>query len=215
MLHEGDQEAAAACLVAAALREVEVGFLPQARRYLAQAEKLSTGKDVMISAAVATARLGDLPQAQVLARDLDQKNPQDTFIQKYWLPVIRAAIDLRQSQPTRAIDDLQPASVLELGSPTPLTLYPVYVRGQAYLAAADPARAASEFQKMLDHSGVLLNFPIGALAGLQIARAHAHSRNLDKSRAAYEDFLKLWKDADPDIPLLRAARSEYANLPPR
>jgi predicted Zn-dependent protease len=133
-------------------------------------------------------------------------------VQKYWLPVIRAAQDLRQNKGSKAIDDLEAAAALEFGNSSYLTLYPAYVRGQAYLMIGDANKAAAEFQKFVDHPGVVLNSPLGPMARLNLARAYARGGDSVKARKAYGDFLDLWKDADPDIPILKEARAEYAKL---
>jgi tetratricopeptide (TPR) repeat protein/predicted Ser/Thr protein kinase len=211
-IHEGDKEGAASCLAEASIRETEGGFVLRAWPYLARAEKISNGKDVQVLAALVSARIGDLKQAQKLSEDLDKKYPQDTFVQKYWLPVIHAALDLRKGKGSKAVDDLEPAAAIELGNSSPLTLYPAYVRGQAYLLVRNESRAAAEFQKFIDHPGIVLNFHLGALARLGRARAYAQSRDSAKARDAYQDFLTLWKDADPNIPILKQAKAEYSKL---
>ena len=211
-LHEGNKESTASWLAAAAVREAEVGFVSQARRYLAQAEKMSEGKDVQVLGTVLAARIADLQQAQKQSEELDKKYPLDTFVQKYWLPVIRAALDLRQRSASKAVDDLESATAIELGDSYPLPLYPPYVRGQAYLVTGDASKAAAEFQKLLDHPGIVLNSPLGPLAHLGQARAFARGGDSAKARDAYRDFLGLWKDADPDIPILKQAQAEYAKL---
>jgi eukaryotic-like serine/threonine-protein kinase len=213
MVHEGDKGSAASWLAEAAIREAEAGFVSQAHPYLAQAEKINPGKDVRILVALVTARVGDLKQAQKLSDELDNKYPQDTFVQKYWLPVIRAAQDLRQGKGSKAIDDLESARALDLAASSDLTLYPAYVRGQAYLAIGDAIKAATEFQKFIDHPGIVLNSPLGPLARLGLARAYARGSDPAKTRDAYRDFLNLWKDADSDIPVLKQAQAEYAKLP--
>lgn len=212
MVHEGDKESAARCLAEAAVREAEAGFSARARGYLDQAAKLSAGKDVVVVTAVVTARIGDLKRAQKLSGELDRKYPQDTLVQKYWLPVIRAALELREGKAPKAIDDLAPAEAIELGDGTSLTLYPAYVRGQAYLAAGDGGRAGAEFQKLLDHPGIVLNFQLGTIARLGRARSILRAADSSTARDAYRGFLQFWKDADPDIPMLKQAKAEYAKL---
>jgi eukaryotic-like serine/threonine-protein kinase len=212
MVNEGDKESAASCLAEASIREAEAGFVSQAHSYLVQAEKMSQGKEVQVLAALVRIQIGELKQAQKLSEELDTKYPQDTFVQKYWLPVIRAALDLRQGKGTKAVDDLEPATALELAMPSSLTLYPAYVRGQAYLATDDASKAAAEFQKFIDHPGIVLNSPLGAIARLGRARAYARGRDSTKAQDAYRDFLNLWKDADPDVPILKEAKAEYAKL---
>jgi serine/threonine protein kinase/Tfp pilus assembly protein PilF len=212
MVNEGDKESAASCLAEAAIREAEAGFLLQARSYLAQAENLSEGKEVQVLTALVRIRIGERKQAQKLSDELDKKYPQDTFVQKYWLPVIRAALDLRQGRGPKAVDDLEPAAAFELGIQSSLTLYPAYIRGQAYLAIGDASKAEAEFQKFIDHPGVVLNSPLGALARLGRARAYARGGDSARAREAYRDFLGLWKDADTNVPLLKEAKAEYAKL---
>ena len=140
--------------------------------------------------------------------------PLDTLVQRYWLPTIRAAVALQRKDPNRAIELLKVASTVELGEITQFTisLCPVYLRGEAYLMLHDGNRAAAEFQKFIDHRGVVMNFPCGALARLGLARAYAMQGDTAKARSAYQDFLTLWKDADPDIPILMQAKAEYAKL---
>ena len=132
-----------------------------------------------------------------------------------YLPTIHAQVALIRKDHSKAIDILQRAASYELGTPADRVspaLYPVYVRGEAYLAARQGSESAAEFQKILDHRGVAVNEPIGALAHLGLARAYALRGDTAKSRAAYQDFLTLWKDADPDIPILKEAKAEYAKL---
>jgi predicted Zn-dependent protease len=133
----------------------------------------------------------------------------------YWLPTIRAALELHRGDATRAIEFLQAPIPYELGGRPQLpigTLYPIFVRGQAYLLAGNGGGAAAEFQKILDHRGIVLNFPLGALARLGLARARALQGDVAGARTAYREFLTLWKDADPDIPILQQAKAEYAKL---
>ena len=148
--------------------------------------------------------------AQKLTDDLGKRFPENTIVHLNYLPTIRAQLALSRNDNSTAIEVLQAAAAYELGSLG--GLYPVYVRGEAYLAAHQGTEAAAEFQKILDHRGVVLNSPIGALAHLQLARAYAMRGDAAKARAAYQDFLTLWKDADPDIPILKQAKAEYAKL---
>ena len=189
------------------------GFVSQARSYLAQAGKMSAGEEVQILAALMTARIGDPKQARKLSEELGKNYPQDTFVQKYWLPVIRAAQDLRQGKASKAAEDLEAGAVLESGILASLTFYPAYVRGQAYLATDDASKAAGEFQKFIDHPGIVLDSPLGAVARLGRARAYARGGDSARARDAYRDFLGLWKDADTDVPILKEAKAEYAKLP--
>jgi tetratricopeptide (TPR) repeat protein/predicted Ser/Thr protein kinase len=213
--HNDAKEAAAAYQAAAALREVESGNREQARTEATAAVKLAPNRDVRAMAALALARTGDTAGAEKLAAELDKTFPLDTLVQRYWLPTIRAAIALERKDPNQAIELLKVASTIELSSGTgDLTIFlcPVYLRGEAYLMLHDGNRAAAEFQKFINHWGVVVNFPWGALARLGLARAYAMQGDIAKARTAYQDFLMLWKDADPDIPILIAAKSEYTKL---
>ena len=130
------------------------------------------------------------------------------MIQGCWLPTIRAEIELNRGNAARAIEDLQAIGAYELAA----RLYPAYIRGQAYLSAHQGNEAADEFQKIIDHRGIVLNAPIGALAHLQLGKAYALSGDKTKAKSAYQDFFALWKDADPDIPILKQAKAEYEKL---
>jgi tetratricopeptide (TPR) repeat protein len=210
-----EKEVAATYAADAALREGLFGNSSEARQLAAAALGLSAGQDVQFQAALALALAQDATRAQPLGDDLGKRFPEDTIVQFNFLPTTRTQIGLIHNDFARAIEALQLAAPYELGSPNSaisLALYPVYVRGEAYLAAHQGTEAATEFQKILDHRGVVGNEPIGALAHLQIARASAMQGDTAKARAAYQDFLTLWKDADPDIPILIAAKSEYAKL---
>ena len=208
------KESAAAYQAAAALREVESGNREQARAEANAAVKLAPNRDVRTMAALALARAGDTAGAEKLAAELDKTFPLDTLVQRYWLPTIRAGVALERNDPNRAIELLKVASTVELAQPTNITviLCPVYLRGQAYLMLHDGIAAAVEFQKFIDHRGVVMNFPWGALARLGLARAYAMQGDTTKARAAYQEFLTLWKDADPDVPILKEAKAEYAKL---
>ena len=212
--HNDAKESAAAYQAAAALREVESGNREQARAEANAALKLAPNRDVRAMAALALARAGDTAGAEKLAAELDKTFPLDTLVQRYWLPTIRAGVALERQDPNRAIELLKVASTIELGEPTQFTIFlcPVYLRGEAYLMLHDGNRAAAEFQKFIDHRGLVMNFPWGALARLGLARAYAMQGDTAKARAAYQDFLTLWKDADPDIPILKKAKAEYAKL---
>ncbi len=217
MQHDGDKEPAATCLAEAAVREAAVGDSTRAQSLIAQARKILPGEDVQILTALVAAQGGDLKQAETLTQEMNRQRPEDTFAQKYWLPVIRALIDIREKQWSRAVSDLDAAAPLEFAGPSALSvasIYPAYVRGYAYLSAGDGARAAAEFQKLIDHPGMVLNFPLAPLARLGRARAYARSGELEKARAAYQDFLQLWHDADPALPVLREAKAEFAKLQP-
>jgi eukaryotic-like serine/threonine-protein kinase len=205
-----EKEAAAGYEADAARREVLYGNAVEARQRTAAALGLSNGRNVQFKAALALAFAGDVVRAQTLADDLGKRFPQFTLIQFNYLPPIRAQLALSHNDFSKAIEALQGAAVYELGSPS--GLYPVYVRGEAYLAMHQGNEAAAEFQKILDHRGVVINGPIGALAHLQIGRAYATQGYTVKARTSYQDFFTLWKDADPDIPILIAAKAEYAKL---
>jgi tetratricopeptide (TPR) repeat protein len=208
------KESAAAYQAAAALREVESGNREQARAQADAALKLAPNRDVRAIAALALAWAGDTAGAEKLATELDKTFPLDTLVQRYWLPTIRAAVALERQDPNRAIELLKAASTIELSEPSNLLIFlcPAYLRGEAYLVLHDGNRAATEFQKFIDRWGVVMSFPWGAMARLGLARAYALQGNRAKARAAYQDFLILWKDADPDVPVLKQAKAEYAKL---
>jgi hypothetical protein len=210
--HDGFLESAADCLAVAAVREALIGSSARAQEYISHASKLASGRDVLALTALVTSQIGDLKRAEAQSAALDKQYPSDTFMQHYWLPTIRAQIDLRQREPLKAVQALQAAVSFELATPTfsVATLYPAYVRGEAYLAAGDGLRAIPEFQKFVDHKGAVLNFPLATLARLGLARAYARVGDAAKASSAYSDFLTLWKDADPDIPALKQAKAEYA-----
>ena len=198
-----------------ALREVESGNREQARTEARAAVKLILNREVQGMAALALARAGDTAQAEKLAAELDQRFPLGTVVQRYWLPTIRAAVALQRKDANRAIELLQVASEIELGDQG--NLLPVYLRGEAYLMLHDGKAAAAEFQKFVDHYGLVGNFPWAALARLGLARAYALDAAKDpaaryKARTAYQNFLTIWKDADPDVPILKEAKAEYAKL---
>jgi tetratricopeptide (TPR) repeat protein len=167
---------------------------------------------------LALACSGDSERAQTLANDLEKRFGEDTSLRLSYIPVLRAHLALNHGQPSKAIDLLQIAVPYDLGMPRSAihgnfgALYTVYVRGEAYLAAHQGVEAAAEFQKILDHRGIVVSDPIGALAHLQLGRAFALAGDTTKAKAAYQDFLSLWKDADADIPILKHAQAEYARL---
>jgi len=163
------------------------------------------------------ARAGDIGKAAKMGAELERENPLNTAINRYWLPTIRAYIAIEQRDPSRAVKILEVATPYDLAFPPPQfeeggLLYPSYVRGKAYLLLRRGKEAASEFQKLLDHRGVVINSPLGALARLGIAQAYVVQDDAARSRAAYQDFLAQWKDADPDIPILQQAKAEYAKI---
>lgn len=200
----------------AALYEALFGNRLEARRLATSALQRSGGRDVQYAAALALAMAADSAKSQSLADDLVRFFPEDTIVRLNYLPTLRAQIALNHKDAARAIETLQVASPYELITPAnptlSLELYPVFVRGQAYLQAHEGSEAAAEFQKILDHSGLLNFSPIGALAHLGLARAYMLQSDVAKARSAYQDFLLLWKDADPNIPILKQAKAEYAKL---
>jgi len=207
----GDQkETASSWELNAAVREAEFGNRSKAREQTAYALRLASNRDVQIATALTLARAGNSVQAQLIADAIAKRYPLDSLVNGYWLPVIRAALEINRNQPQRAIELLQVATTYELGAGG--SLYPVYLRGEALLRSHQGTAAAAEFQKMIDHRGITVNSPRGALAHLGLARAYAVSGETAKSRTAYRDFLALWKDADPDIPILKEAKAEYAKL---
>ena len=212
------KEKAATFSATSGLREALFGNAEEARRLAAQAMEHSAGVDVVYGSALALVYAGDNGQAQELTEGLDKRFPEATIVQFNYLPSLRAKLALNRGNAKEAIEILRAAAPYELGRTTFTgdyfwnALYPVYVRGEAYLAVHRGAEAAVEFQKILDHRGIVLNLPIGALAHLQIGRAYAMQGDIAKAKAAYQDFLTLWKDADPDIPVLIAAKAEYAKL---
>ena len=223
-----------------ALREAEFGNHKLAIRQVSKILQRDSSQEVSLLAALALARAREQQQMGALVHALHQRFPKDTLMNEYWLPSIRAAAELQKDNPSQAIETLETARRYELASPplqTNVLLYPVYLRGEAYLAAALPDKAATEFQKIVDHSGLAGNYLLAALAHLGLGRAYAmeagvpvmpaagaktaeRSRSrtspnpdvLAKARSAYQDFFALWKDADPNIPLIERARMEYRKL---
>ena len=196
------------------LREAFFGNAAEARVSAAAALKLSGNREVEYGAALAYALVGDSSRAQAIADSLVKQYPLDTLVQFSYGPVLRARIALNQGDYDGAIDILQATVPYELGASHGLYggLYPVYLRGEAYLAAQRAPEAAIEFQKILNHPGIVGSDPVGALARLQLGRAYALSRDVYKARATYKEFLQLWKEADPNIPVYKPALSEYARL---
>ena len=220
------KEVAAIWLENSALREAAFGNTTDARREAAQGLELHpASQSVELEAALALAMAGDAGRVESLARDLNKRSPLDTQVQSLWLPAIKAQLALNRNNPTRALSSLQ-ATPVELGQIAFVVnlscLYHTYIRGEAYLAAGQGTQAATEFQKILDHGGIVWNCWTGALAHLGVARADAlqartsQGADADAARgralAAYKDFLTLWNDADLDIPILKQAKAEYANL---
>jgi len=209
----GQKETATDYRAVSALREALFGNAARARQIFTVAR----GRESAFAAAIGLAYIGETRHAQVVADDLNRRFTQDTTMQFNYLPAVRAKVALNRTNPQDALQVLEAAEPYELGLQSRSfynwpNLYPVYVRGEAYLHAHQGHEAAAEFQKILDHRGIVLNEPIGALAHLQLGRAYALQGQTAEARAAYQGFLTLWKDADPDIPILKQAKAEYAKL---
>lgn len=216
-LFASQKDTAAERQMNAALREAEFGYFAEARNETESALAMASTRNIQVLAALVFARAGDSVRAEKMADELEKKNALNTKINGYWLPTIRAAIEIDRQNPSKAIEILQPAISYELGvtNPQPQVggmLYPVYVRAQAYLMLRRGKEAAAEYQKYVDHKGVVVNCPLAALARLGLARAYVLMEDSSKASAAYQDFLALWKDADSDIPILKVARTEYEKL---
>jgi TolA-binding protein len=201
-----------------ALWEAFFGNASAARKGATAALELSKDRDVEYGAAFALALSGDSSGAERLATDLEKRFPQDSSVRFTYAPAVRALLALNDGDPSKAVELLKVTTLYDLGTPLCSApayfgiFYTIYVRGQAYLAAHRGAEAANEFQKILDHRAIMVSDPIGALAHLQLARALVLSGDMSKAKTAYQDFLTLWKDADPDIPILHQAKTEYATL---
>ena len=213
----GEKDAPALYSGTSGLREAWFGNTGEARRRATLALKLSTGRDLQYFAALAFAYARDDARAKALADDLDKSFPEDTIVQFNYLPSVRGKLALNKGDASGAIEGLGASAPYELGATRAIDLdwtamLPVFVRGEAYLAAHRGGEAAAEFQKILDHRGLVLNQPIGALAHLGLGRAYVLQGDTARAKAAYQDFLTLWKDADPDIPVLQKAKAEYAKL---
>jgi tetratricopeptide (TPR) repeat protein/class 3 adenylate cyclase len=216
-LRDDEKETAAQWRMDEALREVECGNRPIAKQETAAARALTSSHDTEILAAIALGRAGDVQEAEKLAKDLEKQYPLDTLVNDYWLPVIRASGEIARNNPAKAIELLLPSAPYELASPVAWSglggpMYPAYLRGEAYLQLRQGTDAAAEYQKILDHPGFMMACPLGALAHLGMARSFLIAGDPAKARSCYQKFLTLWKDADPDIPILIAAKAEYAKL---
>jgi tetratricopeptide (TPR) repeat protein len=210
-----EKEAPALYLADAAVREALVGNADLAKQQARAALAISSSRDAEALSAIALGLAGDSARATQLAGDLGKRFPQDTIVQTSYLPTLHAAAWLRTNAHGKALEALAPAAAHELGGNIEtlnFVLYPVYMRGKAYLAGKQGIAAATEFQKIIDHPGVVRSEPIGALARLELGRAFALTGDKPKAKAAYQEFLTLWKDADPDIPVLKQAKAEYFNL---
>jgi tetratricopeptide (TPR) repeat protein len=216
---EGDREMAAKYQAARAVWEAACGNAAEGKRYATAALERSTGRDVEFTAALAHGLAGGSPQSEALAEDLDRRFPEDTFAKFTYVPVLRGLAELRRGKPVESVELLQTALRYELAV-TGLNfpqfylggLYSAYVRGEALRAMRRHADAAAEFQKILDHRGLVGLDPIGTLVHLQLGRALAMSGDASRARSAYEAFLMLWKDADADVPILKSATAEYQRL---
>jgi tetratricopeptide (TPR) repeat protein len=212
------RERAASFEAGAALREAFFGNAAAARERAKAALLLSNDREVEYGAGLALAISGDTSQPSTLAADLEKRFPEDTSVRFSYLPSLQAMIVLNQGQPSKALELLQPATPYELGSHRSSfsglfgNLYPSYVRGEAYLAAHRGVEAVAEFRKILEHRGIVVSDPIGALASVELARAYLMTGDRTHAKFAYDDFLKLWKDADPEIPLLKQVKYEYAKM---
>ncbi len=193
-----------------AVVQAKVGNTSKAKELAASSSALANGRRNMESVALALAMNGDVSRAQAIADDLGLRFPDDTLLHQVYIPVVRALIEMDRKAPEKAIEPLQAATPYELGNAQ--GLLPIYVRGLAYLQAKRGAEAATEFQKIVDHRGVAPVAPEHSLAKLGLGRAYVMTGDTAKSRAAYQDFLALWKDGDPDIPILKQAKAEYAKL---
>ena len=202
---------------ASAVREALFGEAGRAKEQAMIAKNYVSDRDIAYGVALAVAFSGDSKQAETLTEEIAKSFPEDTIAQCNYLPTLRAKLALAHSNPQQAVAMLEPATLCELGLPNYSyynwnNLYPVYVRGEAYLAAGAGAKAAGEFQKILAHRGIVLNEPIGALAHLGLGRAYAQTGDKERARAAYQEFLALWKDADSDTPVFRQAKYELSSL---
>ena len=212
-VRRGAKESAARWRAYDALRDAEFGNNLRAEMSIRNALADLPSRDLKVLAALTLARVGKLPQSEDLIEELAGTFPSGTMMQSYLLHTVRAAVAIHRDQPGQAIEILQASSPYELGSTTPaLVLYPVYLRGEAFQKNGQGPQAAAEYEKLIAHSGIVGNFPIASLARLGLARSYAMQGDISKARAAYQDFLTLWKDADPDVPILKQAKAEYEKL---
>ena len=211
-LSAGDKVSAGIFLVNSAWRDADFGHSAEARQGAARGLSLAHTRELQILAAVALARGEDTGRAQSLAAEIRKRYPLDTLVIVYWLPIINAAIEINRHNPAQAIELLNPAIPYDLADLLQGRLYIVYLRAEALRLANQGREAATEYQKILDHRGFLDFSAIDSLAHLGLARAYAMQGDTAKALAAYQDFLTLWKDADPDVPILKEAKAEYAKL---
>ena len=206
----GFKETTADTQASFALMQAEVGNTAKAKALADSSAALAHDRLNMEPVAVALAMTGEGKRAQAIVDDLGRRFPDDTIVHQVNIPVVRALVELDGKAPEKAIEALQPTTPYELGSAQ--GLLPIYIRGQAYLQAKRGTEAVQEFQKIVDHRGVAPTFPEHSLAKLGLGRAYRMTGDTAKARAAYQDFFALWKDADPDVPILKEARAEYAKL---
>jgi len=196
----------------AAWREAEIGNFALTRKHSAASLAHSNGSAVRAKIAMALARIGDVSQSEKIAAQLEAQYPRSTVVQSFTLPTIRALMEVSRNRPAQAIEILQPVIPYELGEQGFGNLQPAYVRGLAYLQLGKGTEAAAEFQKLINQPGVVGTFVTGALAHLQLGRSNQMMGNVDEARRHYQDFFALWKGADPDVPILKQAKAEYAKL---
>jgi eukaryotic-like serine/threonine-protein kinase len=213
----GEKETTGVYYAVSALREALFGNIREAQQQIGSAQRAARGRDMDYGVALALAYAGDANRAKKLVDEFDKRFPEDTVVRLNYLPVLRAKVAISPSNTQEAFDLLRTAAPYEFGLPAYSdynwpNLYAVYVRGEAYFAAHHGREAAAEFQKIADRRSIVLNEPIGALALVQLGRAYAVSGNVARAKAAYQEFLTLWKDADPDIPIYAQAKAEYAKL---
>jgi tetratricopeptide (TPR) repeat protein len=218
----GQSERAAVRETAAAVWEGLYGNAAAAKQQAMHVLQVAQGRHVTYAAALALAMAGEWSRVQAIADDLERRFPDDTSVRFNYVPTLRALFALSANNPSRALELLRPAATYEFAQPGISfygagggsfgAMYPTYVRGAAYLALHKPTDAATEFQKIVDHPGVVLGDPMGAVARLQLARALAQAGDLPKARAAYEELLALWQDADAELELPKRAKAEFAAL---
>jgi serine/threonine protein kinase/tetratricopeptide (TPR) repeat protein len=216
-LHADEKETAATYEAQAGMRQALYGNAAAAKQHAATALEMSNGRDVQFLVAMSVTVAGDSAKSQTLTNDFIKRFPDDTLVKMIYLPAVRGQQALMRHDSVKAVSELQIAEPYELGQPNTastlsIALYPVYVRAEAYRAMKQGKEAAAEYQKILDHRGIVINGPIGALAHLGLGRAYVLAGDSAKAKIAYQDFLALWQDADPDIPVLKEAKAEYATL---
>jgi serine/threonine protein kinase/tetratricopeptide (TPR) repeat protein len=204
------KESAASVTARAAVNEARVGNTAQAHQQSLAALSLDRSRETLPFAGLALAMAGDFTQASAIADDLTKRFPLDTMTGNLWVPMIRAQVELARGSPAKVVELLQPSVPYELGWDA--RMWPIYMRGQAYLKAKQGPEAAAAFQKILDHRGICVTSPLCSLSHLQLGRARALAGDNGGARTAYQDFLALWKDADPDVPILKEAKAEYSKL---